>query len=328
MKSLPYYSIYILVTVLFTSYYFGGFSTLLIPFLAFFLVPILEIMLGDDDFIPEELADKNKIEFSIPLWLWVPTQIGYLIIFAKGIHEFNILEILFFSISVGILNGGIGINVAHELIHKSNQIEKTLGKILLSSVCYGHFYIEHIWGHHRNIGRNIDSATARMNETIYEFIPRSIIGSYHNAFLIGSKKKTNPVLINNYISAIYVILVLYIFGLYASLFIIIQSIIAILMLESANYIEHYGLERKENEIVSIMHSWNTNKKITNYLTFRLQIHSDHHVNSSKKYQTLNNYQEAPTLPTGYTGSIILAYLPPIWFSCMNPKLVNFQKRYQ
>ena len=329
MKSLGYYSVYIFIFLLYISYHIGGNATFIIPFVTFFIIPILEIILGEYENDNEEYDNNilNIIEYYIPLWLWVFVQIYSLNYFCADIYKFSFFEFLFFSISVGIVNGGIGINVAHDLIHKTNKIEKLLGKILLCSVCYGHFYIEHIWGHHRNVGTIMDSSTAKIDESIYNFIPRSIIDSYKNARNLGLNKNINPIIIYNCITLSYLILILFFYGLYACLFIIIQSFFAILILESVNYIEHYGLVRKE-DYISIYDSWNTNNKVTNYLTFKLQAHSDHHMNSSKRYYYNIMNVETPTLSTGYIGSIMMAYIPKLWFSVMNPKIINFNKRNQ
>lgn len=326
MNYLPFYSVYLFPGLLFLSYYFQGGTTLIIPLIVGILLPILEVLCGDDK---KEIleSDRDDIRYNIPLWIWPFVQISYLLFFLCKISEWsNWVDFIFFSISVGIVNGGIGINVAHELIHKKEQIEKFLGKMLLCSVCYGHFYIEHIWGHHRHLASSKDSATAKIGETIYQFIPRSMTGSYKNAAKIGENKLLNPIYIFNCITLIYLTLVLIYISFSAFLFVIIQSLVSILMLESVQYIEHYGLRREEGDFVNPFHSWNTDKRITNYLTFKLQRHSDHHMNKNKNYQMLEYFDYAPQLPTGYTGTILLAYISPLWFRIMNPKLKAFNKK--
>lgn len=322
-----YYSVYIFPLLLMVSYHYADLTTFIIPFITFLIVPILELILGDDNTKNEEETNENEnIKYLLPIYIWPIVQISLLYYFLQGISNFNFFDLIVFSVSVGIVNGGIGINVSHELIHKRSFLEKNIGKLLLCSVCYGHFYIEHIWGHHLNVGKYSDNATSRINESIYSFIPRSIIGSYKNSHRIGSVKKINPVDIFTIISVLYLSLSLILYGIYGLIFIFIQSLVAIIMLESANYIEHYGLVRSSDETVNIFHSWNTNKKITNYITFRLQIHSDHHIDRLKGYQNLKYEKYYPTLPTGYTGSILIAFIPPLWFYIMNKKLKEYTKK--
>lgn len=63
-------------------------------------------------------------------------------------------------IGVGVI-GGLGINVGHELTHKLNFRDRLFGKILLVSVCYGHFFVEHVYGHHKRVSTPEDPATAK-----------------------------------------------------------------------------------------------------------------------------------------------------------------------
>lgn len=98
---------------------------------------------------------------------------------------------------------------------------------------------------------------------------------------------------------------------------------SIFYLEITNYIEHYGLRRKKlpdgnYEKVTIRHSWNASHRMSNYLLFKLQRHSDHHENSLKSYQTLCAYEDSPQLPHGYLVCFNLAVFPKVWFSIMDP----------
>ena len=106
---------------------------------------------------------------------------------------------------------------------------------------------------------------------------------------------------------------------------------SVIILESINYIEHYGLSRKEispgvYEPVDITHSWNAPHRISNYLLFKLQRHSDHHENSLKPYQTLCSYEKSPQLPQGYAFCILLAFYPKLWFKVMNPLAESYNNK--
>ena len=73
------------------------------------------------------------------------------------------------------------------------------------------------------------------------------------------------------------------------------------------------------------HSWNSNFNIGRITLYELTRHSDHHYKSSKKYQVLDNHKECPTLPLGYPASILLSFVPPLWFWVMNPRVPNDMK---
>lgn len=359
--SLQYYSVYLFQFLLFIQFMYGSDSLLvasLTPFVIFFIIPIFESMYDGKNInytgqhsnqnltenynqtLPQTYTDpSNDFLYQIPLLLWAPVQIFLLILFSQYMYTFSPLCLIIFSISVGIINGTIGINVAHELLHKSNMIQTSLAKILLCSVCYGHFYIEHIWGHHKKVATIHDPATASYSESIYHFLPKSIVGGYKdahkiceannfpaNVMLFGSRY--NGVLMFNIFTGLYLIVMTWYFGLSALFFLLLQSFFAIIMLESANYIEHYGLLRDIETNVNIMHSWNTENFVTRILAFGLPNHSDHHYNSKKEYHKLINYPNTPKLPFGYVTCIILSYFPSVWFEIMNPKITNYNKRYQ
>jgi alkane 1-monooxygenase len=98
-----------------------------------------------------------------------------------------------------------------------------------------------------------------------------------------------------------------------------------LLLEAVNYIEHYGLLRKPSgdkgfERVKPEHSWNSDHVLGRLLLFELSRHSDHHYLASRKYQVLRHFDEAPQMPTGYPGMILLALVPPAWFRVMHRTL--------
>jgi alkane 1-monooxygenase len=106
-------------------------------------------------------------------------------------------------------------------------------------------------------------------------------------------------------------------------FFIGQAICSVAVLETVNYIRHYGLLRKklpngEYEPVTHKHSWNAPQLMQNFIFLKLQRHSDHHANAYKPYQILKSYLDAPNLPCGYTVCMLAPLVPPLWFSIINP----------
>ena len=110
-------------------------------------------------------------------------------------------------------------------------------------------------------------------------------------------------------------------------FILAVSFWANFQLSSANYIEHYGLLRGKlpsgrYEPCRPQHSWNSNHLFSNWIVFHLQRHSDHHAHPMRRYQSLRHFDGLPTLPNGYMGVFLLAYIPPLWFRLMDRRLVQ------
>jgi alkane 1-monooxygenase len=239
---------------------------------------------------------------------------------------------------MGLLCGAFGINVAHELGHRVNKFEQFLAKMLLLTSLYMHFFIEHNKGHHKHVATASDPSTAKYNQSLYAFWPQTLMGTYKSAWKIAKEeleKKgkswfsiNNEMLLFQLIQVAFVLGIYLIFGLSVALFFLIAALLGVLLLETVNYIEHYGLTRNETENhqferVQPHHSWNSNHIIGRLMLFELSRHSDHHYLASRKYQVLRSFDNAPQMPTGYPGMILLSLAPPIWFKVMN----NQMKKY-
>jgi alkane 1-monooxygenase len=267
----------------------------------------------------------------------VPLQYGILGLFLYTIsfETLQTYELIGFITTMGICCGVLGINVAHELGHRVNEFEQTLAKSLLLTSLYMHFFVEHNRGHHKNVATPLDSATAKKNQNIYSFFIQTIIGSYLSAWKIQLellKKEEKPFfnfnnsMLNYHIIQIgFVFLITYIFGINTALAFTASALIGILLLETINYIEHYGLTRKLNERgvfekVDVIHSWNADQTFGRIMLYELTRHSDHHYKASRKYQILRNLERSPQLPTGYPGMMLVSFLPPLFFRLMNKRI--------
>ncbi|RYJ05232.1 MAG: alkane 1-monooxygenase, partial [Actinomycetales bacterium] len=202
---------------------------------------------------------------------------------------------------------------------------------------YGHFYIEHNRGHHVRVATPEDPASGRLGETVWEFMPRTVWGSLKSAWELEEKrfarlKKSPYTFKNDLINAWMFTVVLWGFALAAfgpAIFpyLLVQAVLGIWLLESVNYLEHYGMKRQKLESgryerVNASHSWNSNNIGTNVLLYHLQRHSDHHANPTRRYQALRDFKEAPVLPTGYAGMIVLSWVPQIWRRVMDHRVLD------
>jgi len=310
------------------------------PVFLYGLVPIADYFVGSDDANHSEDAIEALEADRYYRWctyLFIPVHIGVVVWAAwlVGTGSLGWVALIGLTWSVGIVSG-IGINTAHELGHKKPKIEGWLSKIALAPVGYGHFYIEHNKGHHRRVATPEDPASSRMGESFYSFLPRTIIGSLTSAWEIEkerlARKDQGPWTWENENLQAWAMTVVFWGGLTVAFgwivlpFLMIQGALGASLLEAVNYLEHYGLvrQKKENgryERVRPEHSWNNNHIVTNLLLYHLQRHSDHHANPTRRYQALRHFDDAPELPTGYAGMIVLAYLPPLWYRVMDPKVV-------
>ena len=339
-KDTKYLLAYIAPLTAFAAIYYQGAWSFATVYLAFLIVPLLELVIPYSTANLTEDEEQSKLSITLFDWLLysnVPILWGILWYYfttlsAGGLAAYEVIGI---TMSVGIIVGTIGINVAHELGHRVKKYEQTLSKTLLLSALYMHFFIEHNRGHHKNIATDEDPASARFGENLYSFWIRSTFGGYLNAWRLEAdklKRKGNAVfslknemLVFQFIQVAYLVSVGLIFGWMMVPFAIAIAIIGFLELETVNYIEHYGLRRKKldsgrYENVTMHHSWNSNHELGRLLLYELTRHSDHHFKATRKYQVLRHFDESPQLPYGYPGCMILSFFPPIWFKLMNKRV--------
>jgi alkane 1-monooxygenase len=242
-------------------------------------------------------------------------------------QEASWLAVVALGLAVGGISGSQGITFAHELGHSKSRVDRVCAWLLMSSVLYAHFMVEHYRGHHPRAATHDDPASARWGESLWRFLPRTLGGSLVSAWLLEARQLAqrrrewhrSPLLWATVLQALGLLLLLHVFGPAALLFWLVQAAYAVFLLEAINYIEHYGLVRNKGEPFAMQHAWNADHALTNSLIANLQRHSDHHMHAWKPYATLDALP-GPQLPTGYAGCLFLASVPRLWFAAMHPRI--------
>ena len=339
MKKAKYLLAYLLPVLVLLSFLNEGWLTFLPLIIYFGFLPVIELFIKPDDsnWDPDQIEkEKKSLFYDLILCGMVPVQLAFLIWFLN--FDFSSLDTTTHIgrvISMGMMCGVIGINVGHELGHRIQSWHRYLGDILLLTSLENHFVPYHNRGHHTNVATPGDPATARLNEISYIFWFRSQIGSYVQAWQIEIQRmkiiKKHPFGLRNKMirySLIHLALCFSIFffiSLSALIHFLIVAFLGILLLESVNYIEHYGLQRKvlpsgQFERVRRCHSWNSNHVLGRIVLFELSRHSDHHYKADKPYQVLESHEESPCMPIGYPSMMILSLFPPLFFYIMNDRV--------
>ena len=344
-SSLPYYFVHatMLSTYLAIVYLNNPFWILIVLFLG---VPLVD-WLSHDWLNPDQKQYKeleNSVWFRIPLYLQIVLDN---ILFFKSIHILTYGgHPVIFQIGTVLLMGTIaGHNflIAHEIYHKRGLFYRTLGTLVILKNLYMHYTIEHHYGHHKNVATPGDPSTSQYGESLYQFLRRAIPSSYMSAWNIEKKRlttlfghKTHWVVENKMIwftlsYFLFPMIIYKMFGSRFTLFYFIMTVFSVITLETINYVEHYGLQRKEiapgeYERVDVTHSWNAPQRFSNYFLFKLQRHSDHHENAYKPYHVLVSKDESPMLPHGYMWCLIVAFIPPLWFRTMDKVLLAYKEK--
>jgi alkane 1-monooxygenase len=339
MKKFKYFTIFLLPLTVSVSFIFDGLLDYLSLIVFFGIIPLLEHLLPQDNTNLSEIEKNEASEDPFYNWLLyslVPVQIGFLVWYLLSLSSIqNNSDLIGRTLSMGIMCGVIGINVGHELGHRLNRIEQLLGEILLTTSLENHFLPYHNRGHHHNVATPEDPATARKNEPVYLFWIRSHFGSYFQAWqielqrmrIVGKKPLSiaNRMVLYTFVNLALCSAIYFFLGTKELAFFLIVSAIGILLLETVNYIEHYGLLRKKRENgtydrVRRIHSWNSNHILGRVVLFELSRHSDHHYKADRPYHLLETHDESPLMPTGYPGMMLLSLLPPLFFKVMNTRI--------
>lgn len=309
----------------------------------FILMPLFECFAEHDWSNPsgaqlrEGYQRNHRFHGSLQLWALVEMllTVGFSRVALDPRNKNSVSQRVGIALTLGLLNGGLGITVAHELLHKPKVVDKAMAHMLLTNVGYLHWANEHLVGHHRHVATPNDPATARRGESLYAFLPRTVVCSFISAWRLYAEKVQQeggtplkslfalrtfgpPLAWVVLLSRLLGCRVRQIFPIWAA-----QAAIGVALLEGVNYIEHYGLQRERladgsYEPVDPRHSWNSAHRLSNAILFKLQRHSDHHTFPTRPFQLLRNFEESPQLPTGYFGMMTLAACPPAFFWIMDP----------
>jgi alkane 1-monooxygenase len=308
-------------------------------------VPLIDWQLGEDASNPPESAVPaleadmyyRRVTYALVPLLWAAFIFGAWFSVHQALPLHGVIALILTTGGVG----GFAINLAHEMGHKNTLLERFLTPLTLAPTGYGHFTIEHNRGHHRDVATPRDCASSRMGESIYRFVLREMPGGLLRAWQLEKARLANA---QHPLWSLHNVIVqtgLMTLSLWAALawwlgpqvlpFLLAASFWANFQLTSANYVEHYGLLRRQlgngrYEPCQPQHSWNSNHIFSNWATFHLQRHSDHHAHPLRRYQSLRHFDNLPELPSGYFGMFPVAYIPPLWFHMMDPRLVAVVKQ--
>ena len=339
----------------------GGSNYPTYSFVGFSLIIILgDLVLGED---------LSLEKYSYPLLIHIPLYLNLflllifisMVVFVLGNHNpmwlingFNNylhIDLIYMKNSVTLLDkislvaiaslyiGVMGTVSGHELTHrKRDKVDMFLGNWLLSLSWDCAFAIEHVYGHHKNVGLSSDPATARRGENIYAFIIGASINEHKDAWIIEldhlKRRGQNSFGLHNrmiigYLRSLLITFMAYAIGGFIGMcFYLLCAFIAKSLLEVINYTEHYGLVREHNKPVCPRHSWNSNNVMSSIVLYNVTRHSAHHEKSNVKFWELKTYPNSPMIPYGYLSMLYLAlFLPFIYHRVMAKKLIDWDLNY-
>jgi len=330
-------------------------------FIGFSMFVILgDILMSQDDY---EREYKYTFLLNLPMYINLPLLLFLLLIvvFILGENSSNAfssfllahlnIDIVYSRESIntldsislvalsGLFIGTMGTVSGHELVHrKKDKFDLFIGNWLLAMSWDCAFAVEHVYGHHKNVGLDIDPATAKRGENIYAFIIRAIVKEQKDAWAIDLEQlkrrghsiiSLNNRMIIGYLRSIVISMLSFFIGGFGGMLIfLLCAFVAKSLLEVINYSEHYGLVRVPGEIVQPRHSWNSNSTMSSIYLYNVTRHSSHHEKANLKYWELIAYEGEPMMPQGYLTMLYLAIFAPYFFHrMMAKKLIEWDNKY-
>ncbi len=242
------------------------------------------------------------------------------------------------AISSALVIGQISHPVAHELIHRPARTLRLVGRLIYTSILFGHHASAHLKVHHVHVASRSDPSSARIGEGFYRFVARAWPGEFRagrqaeSRFLAGRNGRIRRHPYTLYLGGAVVMLALsgLIFGgngVAALGFVAGYAQLQILM---SDYVQHYGLRRTTRadgrpEPVGPQHSWNAPHWASSAMTLNAPRHSDHHVRPARPYPALQlSGDTMPLLPYSLPVMAVLALVPPLWRRIMDPRAARWR----
>ncbi len=307
------------------------------------LIVVFSIIFGELFFGDDISTPNYRLPFLLDFSLFVNVPLFLIVLYLyldKVTNMFEWYYLMYIPI-LGLQMALSLINIGHELVHRtSKKFDCEVGNWALATAWNPAFAIEHVYGHHKNIGIvQEDPVTASYGENPISFAVKAFFKEHVHAWEIETKQlkrrkhyifSFHNRILNGYIRTFIIFgLVGYFFSGQAMVIYIFLGIVANYIFQLTNFIEHYGLVRIKGRPVQYHHSWNSNNRMTSYLTYNLTRHSDHHVHAQKEFWELNPCDNTGVvLPSGYLTYILLfTFFPSYAQSQMAPRLKNWHENY-
>ena len=288
------------------------------------LGPVLDVILGQAD--KPRPARASGTPYAVLLYAHAALQlvaVGTLLWLA--VRQGFSWSLIAAAVSTGINSGASGLIVAHELGHtRPGSISWWVGRLNLLTVLYLHFTTEHNHTHHRYVATTADPATARLGESVWWFVARTVPAQFVDAWRIHARKgrppATNPVAQGMVLQVALLIGIGWTCGPPAMAAFLLQAASAIFLLEYINYLRHYGLERALGDRQEPWHSWQAEQRWSRWTLLELTRHPAHHLKASEPFWRLQPHPDAPSLPSGYYGCFWPTLVSPLWRRLIHPRL--------
>lgn len=329
---------------------FGGLALWIVPTLVFLINGIADEVAPDFVGVEQDMPfEDGPLFLSSALMLVVITLWVAMVAMSLGATpaQAHLLSSFVEPQPLWVLLGGvIGVgmliaaaaNVAHEFCHRLHSpVQRFLGQVLLALALHPSLPIEHVFGHHRNVGTRDDPATAQRSEGFWRYFLRSACGTFVNAHRFEKRRLRDRRLAARLaynrtyqgygVLAAWWLSALALGGIPGLLGFVLVGLVGMVNVELFQYISHYGLVRVPGTPVRADHSWEWSRVATSSFMLNLSRHGAHHLNGTKSYWQLNFSVQSPTYPLGPNLMAFAALFPPVFHQIAKPALADWDRRF-
>lgn len=220
-------------------------------------------------------------------------------------------------IAIGMVGAGSAYSalvVAHELIHRRRALPRSVGRALLWTLLYDHFFTEHLRGHHARAGTPEDALAVRPGESFARYMIRSWPAELRSAFRIEAQRPRRngglrSPLWNGVVLGVLAEIALAATSILgggsgALLAFVAQAALAFVIISAVNYLQHWGLHRARRK-AGEADAWDCTAPLSRYVLLGLPLHADHHVHAAQPFPRLRLRATSPRLPHGYFVMVAL-----------------------
>lgn len=322
------FSIYPAIPLLAPIGYYLGVPWLSAVF-AFLCVPILDALLPQDASRAYGASDHRFARvwlYVVPqayVFIWLCVLAWALVLLRTQAVPVGTAAWLFLSLGIAT---AFATCAAHELLHWPEPVARALARVVMATVAYGPFPIEHVH-HHAAVGIPDQGTTPPLGQSVWSFLRANASYTFRNAWRIerGRQRSKQSSLASNrfvqqWLLTAGVVMAFYaIAGVVGVLLFAFQAAFGIYTTEYVNYAQHYGLRRSGRDPITGAVSWSSNGLVTNALTLNITRHAHHHIHRGLRYYELEHMNGVPMLPAGYLALFFPAMLPPLWRALMDER---------
>jgi fatty acid desaturase len=224
-----------------------------------------------------------------------------------------------------------GTCVAHELIHRRDGRQATLGYALAGFCGYPALGMEHL-AHHARPGDTRLAEYPLKSESLWRFARRRLrrvtVDLFGPGAAVWNPRVQLPNPVRTRVALLATALTLAAFcllgGLASALLYLAACGAVAFGIQLITYIQHWGLgDDSIPDRIAYGRGWEEDCRFQVWVTLSISLHDQHHRDSRRPFYRLDLSPDSPRLPAGYVLLMFASMVPAFWRRLMEPRLASW-----